>query len=502
MSRLVVVSNRVPSTSPAKLEAGGLAVALQAALNETGGLWFGWSGKVVEPPAPATTVTQCDRFTLATLDLARPDYEGYYNGFANRTLWPLLHSRLDLTSFNAAFFQSYQQVNALFAARLTPLLTPDDAVWVHDYHLIPLGEELRRAGLDNPLGFYLHIPFPSPEVMMALPWHRELAKALCAYDLIGFQTRRDLQNFRDFMQREMHGAIDGDGNLQVFGRTLVANAFPIGIDADKFAAMAGNAEPQEPRPPEHARRHRQIIGVDRLDYTKGLVERFRAFEALMETHPEYHGRVCLTQVAAPSREHVPEYLGIRTELEQIAGGINGRFAELDWTPIHYINRSFGQKQLAGLYRNSEIGLVTPLRDGMNLVAKEYVASQDPENPGILVLSQFAGAAEQLLGALIVNPYDIQSVAKVLHTALAMPVAERRARWRPMMASLCREDIGHWRDGFLRALFAARQPRRIYHLVPERRVVGQSDIARPEIARPDIGQSDNRIGVISELRKAR
>ena len=462
-------------------------MALQAALDETGGLWFGWSGKVVEPPGSPTTVTQCDRFTLATLDLARPDYEGYYNGFANRTLWPLLHGRLDLTSFDEAYFQSYRQVNALFATRLTPLLTPDDAIWVHDYHLIPLGEELRRAELDNPLGFYLHIPFPSPEVMMALPWHRELAKALCAYDLIGFQTRRDLQNFQDFLQREMDARIDSDGNLQAFGRTLRANAFPIGIDTDNFAAMASSIEPQKPRSSENGQRIRQIIGVDRLDYTKGLVERFRAFEALIETHPEHRGRVCLTQVAAPSREHVPEYLDIRAELEKIAGGINGRFAELDWTPIHYINRSFGQRQLAGLYRNSDIGLVTPLRDGMNLVAKEYVASQDPEDPGVLVLSQFAGAAEQLLGALIVNPYDIQNVAKALHTALVMPVAERRARWQPMMACLRRENIGRWRDSFLRALFAARQPRRIYHLVPDRRAGGQSD---------------NHDGKISELRKVR
>jgi trehalose 6-phosphate synthase len=485
MKRLVVVSNRVPTVSPAMSEAGGLAVALKAALSESGGLWFGWSGKVVETPATQPTVTQRDGFSLATIDLTKDNFNGYYNGFANRTLWPLLHGRLDLTSFDSAFFLSYRQVNALFSSRLAPLITANDTIWVHDYHLFLLGEELRRSGIGNPLGFYLHIPFPPPDVMMALPWHRELANGLCAYDLVGFQTRRDLQNFCDFVQRELDGVIDGQGKVHVFGRTLSIGVFPVGIDADGFAAMA--AEAQRGRRTGDGPGHRTIIGVDRLDYTKGLVERFRAFEMLLEARPEHRGQVCLTQVAAPSREHIPEYLVIRAELEKIAGGINGRFAEFDWTPIRYINRSFRQEQLAGLYRASAVGLVTPLRDGMNLVAKEYVAAQDPDDPGVLVLSRFAGAAEQLLGALTVNPYDIRDVATALHTALRMPVAERRARWRSMMANLRRENITWWRDGFLRALASACPPYRLYQLVPaaERRPAAQ-----------------NGGGSVSEFRKAR
>jgi len=455
MGRLVVVSNRVPSLSEAA--AGGLAVGLKAALEESGGLWFGWSGRLSDDSRPG--ISEVDSFRLATIDIPQEDFEAYYNGCANRTLWPLLHGRLDLAHFETGDYPAYRRVNALFADSLLPLLEPDDTVWIHDYHLIPLGRELRRRGLRAPLGFFLHTPFPGPDIISALPWQHDLADDLAAYTLVGFQTHRDCRNFRDFIERDIGGSVSADGQARADGHRFQIGAFPISIDVDRFSSLAASPETrrllgrlQACVDPWHG-----VIGVDRLDYSKGLPERFTAFGAFLEAFPQYQGKASLTQIAVPSRESVPEYMRLKQELEAMVGRINGRYAELDWLPIRYLNTSFSQGRLAALYRCNRVGLVTPLRDGMNLVAKEYVAAQNPQDPGVLILSRFAGAAEELDSALTVNPYDVDGVSRALDAAFAMSLSERRARWQAMMGVLRRNDIADWRRNFLASLAGAHGP---------------------------------------------
>lgn len=453
MSRLIVVSNRVTVSTDPKARAGGLAVALQDALQELGGVWFGWSGKIAARKGHDPSITKAGAVTYATIDLSRKEFNEYYNGIANRTLWPLFHYRLDLTTFSKQDYNGYVEVNKLFTRSLLPLVEKDDLIWVHDYHLIPLGESLREAGLTQPMGFFLHIPFPAMEILTALPHHRELVRSLCSYDVVGFQTENDLRAFLDYIVHEARGTIQGSHLVEAFGRTVRCEIFPIGIDTEDFV----RAGQQAVRSPIAARFERQsadiswLIGVDRLDYSKGLVERFQAFERLLENQPSMRGKVTMMQVAPPSRSEVPYYREIRRTLEAEAGHINGRFANFDWVPINYLNKSFDRQELAGFYRYSRIGLVTPLRDGMNLVAKEYIAAQNPLDPGVLVLSRFAGAARELDAALIVNPFDTDGVAEAIHQGLNMSLEERRERWGAMMEILRRNTLAVWRDSFLKTL---------------------------------------------------
>jgi trehalose 6-phosphate synthase len=454
VSRLVVVSNRVtPITGARAATAGGLAVGVLAALRETGGIWFGWSGETTESSVPLPKVFKSGAITYVTIDLNRTEFDHYYGGFANRTLWPLCHYRLDLASFDREWYLAYRRVNQLFAEQLFPYLRDDDLIWIHDYHLIPLGEELRRLGINARIGFFLHIPFPSTEIYVALPWHAELVQALCAYDLVGFQTSPDLRNFHDYLYREGVGYALSDGLIQAFGRTLRAQDFPIGIDADDFAKMAtsGEAVRASQRLTKSLLGRKLIIGVDRLDYSKGITERLRAYEFLLQNYPRQRGQVTFVQISAPSREDVPEYLDLRGQVEAASGRINGRFSEFDWMPLRYINRSFSRRTLAGFFRMSRIGLVTPLRDGMNLVAKEYVAGQSEDDPGVLVLSRFAGAADEMDGAVIVNPYDIEATAEAMHRGLIMSLDERQDRWRRLLAQVRERDIVRWRQDFVAAL---------------------------------------------------
>ncbi len=456
MSRLVVVSNRVGPVKDAA-RAGGLAVALVEALSAAGGLWYGWSGETSEDNDGRLRMTQDGDVTLATLDLTDHGYEQYYNGFANRTLWPLFHYRLDLTSFDRSYYETYQQVNAQFAEGLVPLLQPDDLIWVHDYHFLAFGQELRRLNCDQTIGFFLHIPFPAREVFITLPRHDKLVEALFAYDVLGFQTDRDRRMFQDYVVRELGGEV-WENKARAFGRTIEVRTFPIGIDTQTFVDSSSSPEAinQYTSMREMLKGRHQIIGVDRLDYTKGLPERFHSFERLLEDYPDIHRKVSFMQIAPVSRSSVEEYVDIRQELEGASGRINGRFAEFDWTPLRYLNRSFTRHQLAGLYRASRIGLVTPLRDGMNLVAKEYVAAQDPDDPGVLVLSRFAGAATQLRSALIVNPYDVKAVADAMNEALHMTLQERRDRHQSMMPDLLANNVNVWRDNFIDAMNAVER----------------------------------------------
>ncbi len=456
MSRLVVVSNRVAPVDEGKSSTGGLAVAVLAALKRMGGIWFGWSGEVTTTPAAQPRMFDVGRLSYATVDLTPQDFEEYYNGFANSTLWPLFHYRLDLTSFTRRQYAGYLRVNNLFAAKLAPLLQADDRVWIHDYHLIPMAEALRRVGFGGKIGFFLHTPFPAHEVLLALPSHDDLVRALCAYDVVGFQTSRDLNSFRDYVTREKVGEMQEDGLTRAFGKVFMAAAFPISVDTVNIVRMAEAAAKaqQTMRMAASLGGRKLILGVDRLDYSKGLVQRFHAFERLLENYPENRGRATMMQLAPPSRTEVPEYVDIRRSLEEAAGSVNGKFADIDWVPIRYLNRSVNRRTLSGFFRIARIGLVTPLRDGMNLVAKEFVAAQDPDDPGVLVLSRFAGAAEELSAALIINPYDTDEMAEAMQRGLDMPMDERLSRWREMFSILQENDIDAWRQHYLTALDAA------------------------------------------------
>jgi len=452
MSRLVVVSNRV--ADPRKTAAGGLAVALGEVLNNSGGLWFGWSGKLAEgDDQPQLHVHHAGSVTLATVDLNKEDYESYYVGYSNGVLWPVFHYRLDLADFDAGYIEGYRRVNQMFARTLLPMLQPDDVIWVQDYHLIPLAAELRSLGCKQRIGYFLHIPLPPPLIVAAIPGHDWLMKGLCQYDVVGFQSQADHEHFCAYIQSEAHAQPAGEGRWRVFNRTIHAGAYPIGIDVQEFKAVTEAPEAQEmyERMKREYSRRKLLVGVDRLDYSKGLPQRMRAFRELLRRYPETRQSATLIQIASPSREDVSAYTDILHELESLCGSINGNYGELDWMPVRYMHRTVARARLPGLYRASRVGLVTPLRDGMNLVAKEFVASQDPEDPGVLVLSRFAGAADQLKEALMVNPYDTEGTAAAIHLALAMPLEERRERHNALFATLQRTDVHWWCDSFLHTL---------------------------------------------------
>ncbi len=457
MRRLVVVSNRVADPDPDRSSAsGGLSVCVLDALREHDGMWFGWNGDVVPNDGDtALTFTRSQETTFVTMPLAERDYQEYYVGFCNAGLWPTHHYRLDLARFDPENGASYRRVNDHFAETLAPLLRPSDLVWVHDYHLIPLGEALRTHAVGNAIGFFLHIPFPPPDVLAAMPEHEWLANALFEYDLVGFQTSIDQANFCRFVCDHMNGEMLSPGMLRVADKTLTVGVFPVGIDVDSFIAFARSpeAEIRIQRLHRHGEPRVNIIGVDRLDYSKGLPDRLRAFKRFLELYPQHHKAATMMQIAPPTREDVQAYIDIRHELEALSGEINGQFGDFDWTPVRYIHRSIPRETLAALYRGSQVGLVTPLRDGMNLVAKEYIAAQDEENPGVLVLSRFAGAAEDLEEALIVNPYDADEVGQSIQSAIGMPRQERIERHRALISRIRKDDARSWAEGFLRALTA-------------------------------------------------
>jgi trehalose 6-phosphate synthase len=349
-----------------------------------------------------------------------------------------------------------------FARELHEVLRPDDFIWVHDYHLIPLGKALRERGHKNPIGFFLHVPFPPPEILTALPHHERLIPSLCEYDLIGFQTGDDAFNFSRYLTREC-GLHSRDFNFMVGDRTIRIDVFPVGIETAAFAELAQRSVrlPFVKRVITSLAGRALIIGVDRLDYSKGIANRLSAFELFLQTQPQWLGKVTYLQIATKSRSEIPEYADIEQDIGSAAGRINGAFGEADWTPIRYISHPYSHWTLAGLYRAARVGLVTPLRDGMNLVAKEYVASQNSDDPGVLILSRFAGASHECKAALLVNPYDPDSVATAIGQALAMPLAERRERHDSLFRILSQADVQHWADRFVAAL--ERKPKALSQL---------------------------------------
>jgi trehalose 6-phosphate synthase len=458
MSRLIVVSNRVnPPTAAGEETVGGLAMALAAALKEYSGLWFGWSGQTTPQFDGKLGMQTQDGVTSAVVDLEEADLEEYYNGYANKTLWPLFHYRTDLVAYDRVYGEGYSRVNRRFAETLAPLIEPDDLIWVHDYHLIPLARELRMLGIKNRIGFFLHVPWPAHQLFTTLPGHARLAKAMFDYDLVGFQTAEYLQAFEEYVLVEAGGAQVNPDTLKAFDRTLKVGAFPIGLDAAEFARMLRSPKARRMRDLMTATtvfRH-LVVGVDRLDYSKGLEERFIGFERFLADNPDMRREVLMLQIAPVSRESVDAYQEIRGRLDALSGRINGEYADVDWNPFRYVNKNYRRDELAGIYGAARVGLVTPLRDGMNLVAKEFVAAQSPEDPGVLILSRFAGAARQLTDALLINPNSPEEIADALKRALAMDKPERIRRWSALFDNVQREDVTAWRDAFVGTLAGVR-----------------------------------------------
>lgn len=458
MKRLVGVSNRTAAGGP---KAGGLAVALWDALVDRKGLWFGWSGEVEEVARRGVELFEEDGVEFAVTNLTEDENNGYYLGYANRALWPVLHYRVDLANFDEEQYACYRDVNRRFSKLLFPRLHKDDLVWIHDYHFFPMAQDLRDLGWAGRTGFFLHVPFPPPEIFKSIPDHRALAQGLCANDVIGFQTVSDRDNFMKYAVSELKASQTSVEGINVNGRDIVVRAYPIGIDAEEFARLAESEAAQRAKAqiePFVTGDRALILGVDRMDYSKGIPNRFQAVGRLLDNAPEMHGKIAYTQIAPPSRTKVEEYAELRVELDALAGQINGDYGDLDWIPIRYLARSYQRDQLAGLYRLARVILVTPLHDGMNLVAKEYIAAQDAEDPGVLILSQFAGAAEQLKdGALLVNPHDIASMADAIREALSMPLNERRKRHAILHDVVHGQNISWWREAFMADLDTDHAP---------------------------------------------
>ena len=442
----------------AKGGVGGLAVALRAAFQAYEGLWFGWSGKVTAKPTCQPPMIDKGNVKYVLMDLTTLDRQEYYYGFANRALWPTMHYRVGLSDFSRTDYAGYLRVNRTFARALANLLYSGDLVWVHDYHLIPLAAELRPLGLTNLIGYFHHIPWPAPEVLGTLPGSTDLLRAIMDFDLVGVQTERDADNLRRALIQELGAVARKVDVLDAGGKSTCVKSFPIGIDARDFQELA-----ERPRSNRIVRQtlaglgsRRLIIGVDRLDYSKGIPHRMEAYERFLLNNPDQRGHVTYLQIAPTSRSEVPEYEALSRIVNETLGRINGSLGEPGRVPIQYVTSAYPRSLLAGLYRLARVALVTPMRDGMNLVAKEYVAAQDPLDPGVLILSKFAGAAQQLMGAIIVNPNDKVEVAEAIRDALQMGQQERVARWHKMIELVRDRDVSWWAAAFLKELAQQRE----------------------------------------------
>ncbi|MBA2590222.1 MAG: trehalose-6-phosphate synthase [Alphaproteobacteria bacterium] len=449
MARIFIISNRVAVPNSGN-HPGGLEVVLKATLRKHPCVWLGWSGEVNAKPR-TQTILQDDNEYIVT-DLKPEDFDEYYNGFANRVLWPIFHYRLDLAEFSRRDLSGYLRVNDHFADELVKVLGPEDIVWVHDYHLIPLAKALRARGLKNRIGFFLHIPLPPPEILTAMPNHETLIPSLGDYDLVGFQTDGDAANFARYLAKELGTPSHISLRLGSGDRAMRIGTFPVGIETRHFSRLAGKSiRTKMVQQVLHSIPGALMIGVDRLDYSKGITARLDAYERFLAAYPEWHGKITYLQITPKSRSAIKEYADMEAAVNSAAGRINGAYSDASWAPVRYVNRAYSRTALAGLYRAARVGLVTPMRDGMNLVAKEYVAAQDPEDPGVLILSRFAGAADEFRDALLVNPYDPDAVGAAIARAMAMPLAERKQRHADLYATLLQNDISKWGDRFLKAL---------------------------------------------------
>jgi trehalose 6-phosphate synthase/phosphatase len=458
MNPLVVVSNRLPFTAERhgssiewRRSSGGLVAALDPVLAERGGVWIGWPGVAQDDRSPAPELPQTDRVRYRAVPLSPREVALYYGGFANRTLWPLFHYFVTRTRIDAATWRAYDIVNQRFARIAAEESDPASLVWVHDYQLLRVPRHLRQIAPDRLIAVFLHIPFPAYDVFRILPWSRRLMRGLLAADLVGFHVPAYGDHFLTCAQRLLGCDVDREAGLVHFeGRDVAVQAHPISISTADIEARARRVGPAPATP----HRVKQVIGLDRLDYTKGIHERLLGVERMLERHPSHRGAFVFTQVVIPSRERVTEYQALKREIDETVGRINGRFSDHGWTPIRYLVRHLGADELATFYRTADVALVTPLRDGMNLVAKEYVASQ-VDGDGVLVLSEMAGAAEELQEALLVNPFDRDDLADTLNRALILPEAERRARMSALRDRMQRNTVDRWVDHFLAAAEARR-----------------------------------------------
>lgn len=457
---LLVISNRLPELRSSvssdddarKKNVGGLVSALTPVLSSRRGVWLGWSGRVTDESSieRRQSVDATSTPALSWVDFPREWQERYYNGLCNAALWPLLHSFVGRVRFEERDLAAYREANAAFADAAERLVNADATVWIHDYHLLLLGAELRRRGHHGPIGAFFHVPFCAPDIFFVLPCAEELLRALLDLDLVGFHTRGYAANFLRCAASLEGVRVDRD-EISHGGRVTRVGVFPIGIIPEQFHPRSDAPSPEIESLLKALDGRRLILGVDRLDYTKGIPERLTAFGRLLATKPEWRGKVCLVQVSVPSRADVPEYAKQRAQVEQIVGNINGEFGDADWVPIRYLYRSYGIDILAQLYRAADVGYVTPLRDGMNLVAKEYVAAQDPERPGVLLLSRFAGAADELYTAILTNPYDTEGMARDLDQALRVELDERRLRHGHLRGVVEKTTAITWAEDFLNTL---------------------------------------------------
>lgn len=456
MARIFIISNRV-AIPKSGIHPGGLEVVLKATLRNHPCVWLGWSGEVNARPR-TKTIKQGDNSYIIT-DLKPEDFDEYYNGFANRVLWPIFHYRLDLAEFSRRDLSGYMRVNEHFADELTKVLEPDDIVWVHDYHLIPLAKALRARRLENRIGFFLHIPLPPPEILTAMPNHDTLIPALGAYDLVGFQTDGDAANFARYLAKELGTPSHMSLRLGSGDRAMRIGTFPVGIETRDFTRLARRAARTSfVQQVSASVPGTLMIGVDRMDYSKGITPKLEAYDRFLSAHPEWHGKITYLQITPKSRSAIKEYSEMEAAVNSAAGRINGAYGQANWLPMRYVNRPYSRTALAGLYAAARVGLVTPMRDGMNLVAKEYVAAQDPADPGVLILSRFAGAADEFRAALLVNPYDPDAVGAAIARAVAMPLDERRKRHNELYSALLQNDISLWGDRFLKALMGPKKSR--------------------------------------------
>ncbi|MGC0225637.1 alpha,alpha-trehalose-phosphate synthase (UDP-forming) [Pseudooceanicola nitratireducens] len=442
--RLIVVSNRIPTEGASS---GGLVVALHDSLSERGGIWIG--AHPDDGPEDGLFEIGSEPYQRLAFRLSKSEYENYYLGFSNSVLWPLCHRRSDLVQLKPVYMESYEATNRRLASMVASVTEPGDQIWVHDYHLLPLASELRSLGVNNKIGLFLHIPFPALADLSILPDPSAFAHWLACFDLVGLQTRADTARCLEMFRSDPRAEFFQDGSVKFGDRLVRIKSFPIGIAADRFRTRA---ETPQDDPFGAERPQEYIIGVDRLDYTKGLPHRFRAFGEYLKRYAEGR-RPCLVQIAPPTREVVDAYRQITEELEELSGRINGQHAELDWTPIRYIHRPIARDRLAGVYRSASACLVTSLADGMNLVAKEFIAAQDPDDPGVLILSRFAGVAEDMTDALLVNPYDVADIAQAIDKALNMPLEDRKTRHRSCRDVVEATDVDIWTSNYLAALDA-------------------------------------------------
>lgn len=451
MARLVIVSNRVPLPGKGP-QAGGLAVVLKDIV-KPGTLWFGWSGRTGAHDGEDAKFAVDDGVSYATIDLAEETYKNFYVGMSNGALWPLFHFRLNQIDFCRKNFEGYRKANETFAKALAKLLLPDDIIWVHDYHFIPLAAHLRTLGVHNRIGFFLHVPFVPASVFAVMPPAESLLRDMCAYDLVGFQTETHRLDFFDCVRRLLKFHIDPKGTISAPLRTLATVVSPVGIEPEQFRRQAeSSAKGRNGRRLKESLGDRSLmIGADRLDYSKGLPNRFEAFNRLLARFPEHLSRVHFLQIAAPSREDVAEYQALRPVLNRMAGEVNARHGSFDWVPLRYMSQGLARSTLAGFYRLARVGVVTPFCDGMNLVAHEYLAAQDATDPGVLLLSRFAGSASYLKDALIINPYDPDAIAEAMHEALVMGVLERQRRHARLMDCLTNLTASDYCNIFLSAL---------------------------------------------------